>query len=131
VLTGGLALDAPGYYLAPTVVELDGPSGPLASDEVFAPVAALIRADSEDRAIQIANEVRYGLVAAVFTSDLGRALRLSRALEAGMIRVNAPTSGVDFNAPFGGSKESSYGPREQGQAARAFYTESRTVLIVP
>ena len=48
-----------------------------------------------------------------------------------MIRVNAPTSGVDFNAPFGGAKESSYGPREQGQAARAFYTESRTVLISP
>ncbi len=75
--------------------------------------------------------MRYGLVASVFTSDLGHALRLTRRLDAGMIRVNAPTSGVDFNAPFGGSKESSYGPREQGQAARAFYTESRTVLIVP
>jgi alpha-ketoglutaric semialdehyde dehydrogenase len=98
---------------------------------VFAPVAALIRADTADQAISIANAVRYGLVAAVFTSDLGHALRLSRRLEAGMIRVNAPTSGVDFNAPFGGSKESSYGPREQGQAARGFYTESRTVLIAP
>ncbi len=81
---------------------------------MFAPVAALIRAESADQAVAIANEVRYGLVAAVFTSDLGRALRLTRQLEAGMIRVNAPTSGVDFQAPFGGSKESSYGPREQG-----------------
>jgi alpha-ketoglutaric semialdehyde dehydrogenase len=131
VLTGGSALDAPGYYLAPTLVELDRPQGPLATEEVFAPVAALIPADSADQAISIANAVRYGLVAAVFTSDLGRALRLTRQLDAGMIRVNAPTSGVDFQAPFGGSKESSYGPREQGMAARFFYTESRTVLIVP
>jgi aldehyde dehydrogenase (NAD+) len=131
VLIGGHPLDAPGFYLAPTVVELDSPAGPLATREVFAPVAALIRADSADHAISIANAVRYGLVAAVFTSDLGHALRLTRRLEAGMIKVNAPTSGVDFNAPFGGCKESSYGPREQGQAARGFYTESRTVLIAP
>jgi aldehyde dehydrogenase (NAD+) len=131
VLTGGQALDAPGYYLAPTLVELDEPAGPLATEEVFAPVAALIRAGSDDEAISIANAVRYGLVASLFTSDLGRALRLTRRLEAGMVRVNAPTSGVDFNAPFGGSKESSYGPREQGQAARHFYTESQTILIVP
>ena len=131
VMTGGSALDRPGYYLAPTLVELDTPAGPLATEEVFAPVAALIRAGSAEQAISIANEVRYGLVASVFTSDLGQALRLTRRLEAGMVRVNAPTSGVDFNAPFGGSKESSFGPREQGQAAREFYTESQTVLIVP
>jgi aldehyde dehydrogenase (NAD+) len=131
VLTGGRPLDAPGYYLAPTLVELAEPAGPLATEEVFAPVAALIRAGSADEAISIGNAVKYGLVASVFTKDLGRALRLSRRIEAGMVRVNAPTSGVDFNAPFGGAKDSSYGPREQGQAARAFYTESRTVLMVP
>ena len=131
VVTGGHVLDEPGYYLAPTLAELDGPTGPLATEEVFAPVAALIRADSADEAISIANGVRYGLVASVFTSDLGQALRQIGRLEAGMVRVNAPTSGVDFNAPFGGSKDSSYGPREQGQAARAFYTESQTILIVP
>jgi alpha-ketoglutaric semialdehyde dehydrogenase len=131
VLTGGAALDAPGYYLAPTLVELDRPAGPLATDEVFAPVAAMIQAASAAEAIAIANAVRYGLVAAVFTSDLGRAMQLTRGLEAGMIRVNAPTSGVDFQAPFGGAKDSSYGPREQGMAARAFYTESRTILLVP
>jgi alpha-ketoglutaric semialdehyde dehydrogenase len=131
VLTGGKPLDAPGYYLAPTLVELDRPAGPLATEEVFAPVAALIRAETADEAVAIANGVRYGLVAAVFTSDLGNALRLTRRLDAGMIRVNAPTSGVDFQAPFGGAKESSYGPREQGLAARSFYTESRTLLIVP
>ena len=131
VITGGGRLDAPGYYLAPTLVELDRPGGPLASEEVFAPVAAVLSAGSAEQAVAIANAVRFGLVAAVFTSDLGRALRLAGQLEAGMVRVNAPTSGVDFHAPFGGAKESSYGPREQGLAARDFYTESQTVLIMP
>ncbi|MGO9082826.1 MAG: aldehyde dehydrogenase family protein [Streptosporangiaceae bacterium] len=131
VLTGGAALDEPGFYLAPTLVELDSPAGPLASEEVFAPVAALLRADSAQQAVQIANGVRFGLVAAVFTADLAEALQVTGQLEAGMVRVNAPTSGVDFHAPFGGAKESSYGPREQGTAAREFYTESQTVLIMP
>jgi alpha-ketoglutaric semialdehyde dehydrogenase len=131
VLTGGTALDAPGFYVAPTLAELDAPAGPLASEEVFAPVAALLRADSAESAVQIANDVRYGLVTALFTQDLGRALRLSDQFDAGMVRVNAPTSGVDFHAPFGGAKQSSYGPREQGLAARDFYTETRTVTIVP
>jgi alpha-ketoglutaric semialdehyde dehydrogenase len=131
VITGGKPLDAPGFYLAPTLVELDAPTGPLASEEVFAPVAAVVSADSAARAVAIANGVRFGLVAAVFTRDLAKALRLANFLDAGMVRVNAPTSGVDFHAPFGGAKESSYGPREQGLAARDFYTESRTVLIMP
>jgi alpha-ketoglutaric semialdehyde dehydrogenase len=131
VLAGGTALDAPGHYLAPTLVELDAPEGPLATEEVFAPVAALLRADSAQTAVRIANDVRYGLVTALFTQDLGRALRLVDEFDAGMVRVNAPTSGVDYHAPFGGAKESSYGPREQGLAARDFYTETRTVTMVP
>jgi alpha-ketoglutaric semialdehyde dehydrogenase len=131
VLAGGAALDAPGYYLAPTLVELDAPAGPLATEEVFAPVAALLRAGSAEDAVRIANGVRYGLITSLFTQDLGRALRLTEAFDAGMVRVNAPTSGVDFHAPFGGAKQSSYGPREQGLAARDFYTETRTVTIVP
>ncbi len=131
VLTGGTALDAPGYYLAPTLVELGSPAGPLATEEVFAPVAAVLRVPSAEAAVEIANGVRYGLVASVFTQDLSRALTLTERLDAGMVRVNAPTSGVDFQAPFGGAKQSSYGPREQGLAARDFYTETRTVTIVP
>src|SRR5215469_3425375 len=131
VLTGGAALDAPGYYLAPTLVELGAPAGPLATEEVFAPVAAVLRVPSADAAVEIANGVRYGLVASVFTQDLSRALTLTERLDAGMVRVNAPTSGVDFQAPFGGAKQSSYGPREQGLAARNFYTETRTITIVP
>jgi alpha-ketoglutaric semialdehyde dehydrogenase len=131
VITGGHAIDRPGFYLTPTLVELSEPVGQLATEEVFAPVAALIRARTTDEAISIANSVQYGLVASVLTSNLGDAIRLTRRIEAGMIKVNAPTSGVDFNAPFGGSKESSYGPREQSQAAQSSYTESRTTLIVP
>src|SRR5215472_4106004 len=131
VLAGGTALDAPGYYLAPTLVELGAPAGPLATEEVFAPVAAVLRVPSAEAAVEIANGVRYGLVASVFTQDLSRALTLTERLDAGMVRVNSPTSGVDFQAPFGGAKQSSYGPREQGLAARDFYTETRTVTIVP
>ena len=63
--------------------------------------------------------------------ELIQRVGMANFLDAGMVRVNAPTSGVDFHAPFGGAKESSYGPREQGMAARDFYTESRTVLIMP
>ena len=131
LLAGGAALDAVGFYLAPTLVELDSPEGPLATEEVFAPVAALLGADSAESAVRIANGVRYGLVTSLFTQDLGRALRLADQFDAGMVRVNAPTAGVDFHAPFGGAKQSSYGPREQGLAARDFYTETRTVTIVP
>ena len=131
VLTGGKALDGSGFYLAPTLVELEEPIGPLAKEEVFAPVAAVIKASSPEAAVAIGNDVRFGLVASIFTSDLRAALTLTNRIEAGLIRVNAPTSGVDFHAPFGGSKESSIGPREQGLAAREFYTESRTLLIAP
>jgi len=131
VLAGGTALDAAGFYVAPTLVELDAPQGPLATEEVFAPVAALLRAQDAEDAVRIANGVRYGLVTSLFTQDLSRALRLSEQFDTGMVRVNAPTSGVDFHAPFGGAKQSSYGPREQGLAARDFYTETRTVTIVP
>jgi aldehyde dehydrogenase (NAD+) len=130
-LTGGERLDGDGFYLAPTLVEVDDPGNPLAQEEVFAPVAALLRASSAEEAVRIANGVRQGLVAAVFTNDLSRAMTLAGGLEAGLVRVNAPTSGVDYHVPFGGSKESGLGPREQGLAARDFYTETRTILISP
>ena len=82
-------------------------------------------------AVAVANGVRYGLVSSVFTRDLDRALDLTARLDTGMIRVNAATSGVDYLAPFGGEKGSSFGPREQGKAARAFYTSTRTITILP
>ena len=85
----------------------------------------------EDEAVAVANGVPYGLVGSVFTRDLDRALGLAARLDTGMIRVNAPTSGVDFHAPFGGEKDSSHGPREQGKAAQEFYTSTHTVALGP
>lgn len=131
ILTGGDRLDGDGFYLKPTLVELEDPRNLLAQEEVFAPVTALLRAESADEAVRIANDVRYGLVTAVFTNDLDRAMELSRRLEAGLLRINASTAGVDYHVPFGGSKESGLGPKEQGFAARDFYTETRTLLISP
>jgi aldehyde dehydrogenase (NAD+) len=131
VLTGGAPLDHDGFYLAPTLVEVSDPRSPIVQEEVFAPVTAILRAQSADDALRLANDVRYGLVAAVFTSDLDRALDLTNQLQVGLIRINAPTTGVDYHAPFGGSRASSLGPREQGLAAREFYTETRTILVNP
>ena len=82
-----------------------------------------------DEAVRIANGVRYGLVTSVHGRDLDRLLAATERLDTGLIKVNAPTSGVDFYTPFGGEKDSSYGPREQGMAALGFYSTTRTITI--
>ncbi|HEU4676254.1 MAG TPA: aldehyde dehydrogenase family protein, partial [Motilibacteraceae bacterium] len=92
---------------------------------------ALQSAPSLDAAIALANGVDYGLAAAVYTRDLATALQAAEELEAGLVKVNAPTSGVDFYAPFGGEKDSSLGPREQGKAAVEHYTSVHTVTVAP
>ena len=131
LLTGGAAGDGAGWFVAPTVVDGLGPEARLAQEEVFGPIAVVLAVADEDEAVRVANGVRYGLVGSVFTRDLDRALGLAARLDTGMIRVNAPTSGVDYLAPFGGEKGSSFGPREQGKAARDFYTSTRTITILP
>jgi alpha-ketoglutaric semialdehyde dehydrogenase len=129
VLTGGTAPDRDGWFVEPTLVGGVEPDARIAQEEVFGPFAAVMTVPDTDRAVELANGVRYGLASAVFTRDLDAALRVADRLEAGLVRVNTPTSGVDFYAPFGGEKDSSYGPREQGKAAREFYTTVRTVTI--
>ena len=130
LLTGGKAGDGPGWFVAPTLVDGLAPEARLAQEEVFGPIAVVLAVADEDEAVRVANGVRYGLVGSVFTRDLDRALGLAARLDTGMIRVNAPTSGVDYLAPFGGEKDSSFGPREQGKAARDFYTSTRTITIL-
>lgn len=131
VLAGGEALDGSGLYVSPTVVDGQGPDARLAREEVFGPITTILRADSAEQAVEISNAVPYGLVTSVFTTDVDRALTAIDGIDTGMVRINMPTSGVDFHAPFGGEKQSSYGPREQGKAAREIYTTTHTITVGP
>jgi alpha-ketoglutaric semialdehyde dehydrogenase len=130
VVTGGDAPDD-GWFVSPTIVSALGESDELAQEEVFGPVTTILSARDVDDAVRMANGTAYGLVAAVYTRDLGLALDVADRLDVGMVRINAPTTGVDFHAPFGGEKASSVGPREQGRAAREFYTSTSTVTVFP
>ncbi|MFF8844996.1 aldehyde dehydrogenase family protein [Streptomyces sp. NPDC015127] len=130
-LVGGTVPHGPGWYAAPTLVE-GAPAGHrLLREEVFGPIAALLPADDLAHAVRIANSVPYGLVTSVHTAGLNTALSGLDRLDTGMIRINAPSSGVDFHLPFGGTKASSHGPREQGRAALEFYTAGRTYTLSP
>jgi alpha-ketoglutaric semialdehyde dehydrogenase len=131
IATGGAAGGGAGWFVAPTVVDGLDPDARLAQEEVFGPICVVLRAADPGEAVAISNAVPYGLVTSVFTNDLGAALRVVDGLDTGMIRVNMPTSGVDFHAPFGGEKQSSIGPREQGKQARELYTSTRTITIAP
>lgn len=132
ILTGGRSADGlGGWYAEPTLVDGLPADHPLACEEVFGPICVVQDAASADEAVALANGVRYGLASAVYTRDLDRALDISARLDTGLVKVNAPTSGVDFYLPFGGEKDSSYGGREQGKAAQDFYTSTHTVTISP
>jgi aldehyde dehydrogenase (NAD+) len=127
VLTGGSVPGTEGWYVEPTLV--DGlPAGhPVLQEETFGPLAAVQQVASLDEALALVNGVRFGLVASVHGRDVDALLEAASRVDTGMVKVNAPTAGVDFYAPFGGEKESSHGPREQGAAALDFYTSSRTI----
>ncbi|MGW2818570.1 aldehyde dehydrogenase family protein [Streptomyces sp. NPDC001415] len=128
---GGVVPDRSGWYAAPTLVEQVPAGHRLLREEVFGPVAALLPADDLAQAVRITNSVPYGLVTSVHTGDLDTALAGLDRIDTGMIRLNAPSSGVDFHLPFGGAKSSSHGPREQGRAALEFYTSSHTYTLLP
>jgi alpha-ketoglutaric semialdehyde dehydrogenase len=129
LMGGGRVADLQGHFMTPAVVSIDDPGQPLAQEEVFGPVCAVLTAPDLPRAIAVANAVKYGLAASIYTSDLTVALDAVDGLDVGMVKVNQPTTGVDFYAPFGGNKTSSYGPREQGKAAQRFYTGTRTISM--
>lgn len=128
IVTGGdrLKLDKPGWYVQPTLIADTLADMRINNEEVFGPVASTIRVKSYEEALEIANGVEFGLSAGIVTSSLKHARDFQRRAKAGMTMVNLPTAGVDYHVPFGGTKSSSYGAREQGFAAAEFFTQTKT-----
>ncbi len=126
-LTGGIY--DKGFFVEPTVFDDVKPEMRIAQEEVFGPVLALMPANDFDDAMRLANSIQFGLSASIVSRDLTRVHQFINGIEAGLITVNLPTAGVEYQLPFGGTKESSFGMREQGPLALDFYTESRTVYL--
>jgi alpha-ketoglutaric semialdehyde dehydrogenase len=131
LVRGGARIGTDGYVMAPALFEDVDDRGFLSREEVFGPVTTMYRFGVLDEAIERSNNTRFGLSASIFTRDSGTVQRFVSGIEAGVIRVNAATAGGEPHVPFGGTKESGYGPREQGRAARDFYTETVTVYHNP
>nr|WP_106780487.1 alpha-ketoglutaric semialdehyde dehydrogenase GucD [Lysinibacillus timonensis] len=132
LVTGGNAIhseEQPGFYVEPTIFENVTTNMRIAQEEVFGPVIALIKAENIEDAISLANDAEYGLSASIFTTNISNALTFIDDMEAGLVRVNAESAGVEYQAPFGGLKDSSSGNREQGQAAKEFFTVAKTIYI--
>lgn len=121
----------PGYYLQPAIFSGTRNEMTINQDEVFGPVMSVIEVADYDEALATANATAFGLSAGICTRSLAHAADFRRNASAGMTMVNLPTAGVDYHAPFGGMKASSYGPREQGSHAREFFTITRTSYIAP
>ena len=127
VVVGGEAADGPGFYYRPTVLADVPVDAQIAGEEIFGPVAPVIAFDTDDEAIRLANDTEYGLVSYVFSQDLSRALRVSEALESGMVGINRGVVS-DPAAPFGGVKQSGIG-REGGHEGLLEYTESKYIAV--
>jgi alpha-ketoglutaric semialdehyde dehydrogenase len=123
--------ETPGFYMQPALFTEVTNSMRIAREEIFGPVAGVIKAKDYDEALAIANDTEFGLAAGVCTTSLKYASHFKRNSEAGMVMVNLPTAGVDYHVPFGGRKGSSYGAREQGAYAREFYTTVKTAYTNP
>jgi alpha-ketoglutaric semialdehyde dehydrogenase len=126
-----LSRQAPGFYLSPALFVDANPAMRIAREEIFGPVACVIPARGYDEALAMANDSEFGLSAGLVTTSLKLASHFKRHAQAGMVMVNAPTAGVDYHVPFGGSKGSSYGPREQGRYAEEFFTTVKTAYTAP
>ena len=120
-----------GHYLSPALFTEATNAMRTSREEIFGPVASVIRVKDYEEALSVANDTYFGLAAGVVTTSLKYASHFKRASEAGMVMVNLPTAGVDYHVPFGGRKGSSYGPREQGRYAREFYTTVKTSYTLP
>ena len=130
---GGQRLERgrPGFYLQPALFTESTASMRINQEEIFGPVASVIRVRDYDEALHVANDIPLGLSSGIVTTSLRHASDFRRKSQAGMVMVNVPTAGVDYHVPFGGRKESSYGPKEQGRHAAEFYTAQKTAYIEP
>ncbi|RAS75179.1 alpha-ketoglutaric semialdehyde dehydrogenase GucD [Priestia endophytica] len=133
LITGGETLTGEefdkGFYITPAIFGNVQQTMKIAQEEIFGPIIALLRATNLEEAIEIANNTRYGLSASIFTSNISSLLKFIDDIDAGLVRINAESAGVELQAPFGGMKASSTGSREQGEAAKEFYTAIKTVFI--
>lgn len=131
IVCGGeqLSLDDDGYYMSPALLAQTSNDMDLNRQELFAPIAAVQRIGSYDEGLAVTNDTEYGLVAGIFTKSIARATHFKRNAETGCVMINLPTAGTDYHVPFGGRKNSSSGPREQGRGAAEFYTQIKTAYI--
>jgi len=131
LLCGGehVERETEGYFMTPAVFVGTQNDWQVNREELFAPIACVIKVDSYDEALATVNDTRFGLTAGIITSSLARATHFRRNVKTGCVMVNLPTAGTDYHVPFGGRGESSYGPREQGQYAQEFYTTVKTAYI--
>lgn len=131
VICGGERVnrDTDGYYMTPAVVAGTSNDWRINQEEMFAPIACVIKADSYDEALHLVNDTHFGLTSGIITRDLARASHFRRNARTGCVMVNLPTAGTDYHVPFGGRGSSSYGPREQGGYAVEFYTTVKTAYI--
>ncbi len=123
--------ETPGYYLQPALFVDTKSEMRINREEIFGPVALVIRVKDYDEALAVANDTPFGLTSGICTTSLKHASHFKRNSEAGMVMVNLPTAGVDYHVPFGGRKASSYGPREQGRYAAEFFTTVKTAYTLP
>ena len=120
---------AKGYFIEPTIFTGVEEGMTIAQEEIFGPVLAVMKARDFDHAIEIANHVAFGLSASLQTQNVSRVFEYVQKIEAGLLTVNLPSAGVEYQLPFGGTKESSFGPKEQGPAALDFYSDYKTVYL--
>lgn len=118
--------ETPGFYLQPALFTEASNQMRISREEIFGPVASVIRVKNYEEALSVANDTPFGLSSGIATTSLKHATHFRRNAEAGMVMVNLPTAGVDFHVPFGGRKGSSFGPREQGRYAAEFFTTVKT-----
>lgn len=121
--------DTKGHYLSPALIINTRNDMRINREEVFGPVASVIKVESYDEALAVANDTDFGLSSGIYTTSLKAATDFRKKSQAGMVMVNLPTAGVDYHVPFGGRKGSSFGPREQGRYAAEFYTSVKTAYI--